>query len=167
MADSSHLDDELTVVKKSMDNEIKINNNLLIEQKSVQSNNDECESVKKHIDETQKMEKMSNSKQCNYSNNNNSNCSSSDVENMIEKCAIPVNPPILSGSVNKCAISENNMKKNIIGQNGLRANATITSAAATTLIELKPPTKNAKDIEDIRKKRRCADRYDSSESSDR
>lgn len=35
------------------------------------------------------------------------------------------------------------------------------------LIKQPPPLHTAKDIDDIRKKRRCTDRYDSSESSDR
>lgn len=151
MADGSRLNDETTVVNL-MDNQMKMYEKLLIDQKSVLSTSGECVLMKKPSDEIQKMDKMSNEM-----------CSTSSSVEMNEKCAIV---SIVSDSVNKCAINGMVEKKNAIGQNGLRANATITSSAAATT-ELKPPTRNAKDIEDIRKKRRCADRYDSSESSDR
>lgn len=92
---------------------------------------------------------------------------------------------------NKCAVigeacNNNNNKQQQqqnIGLIGLRTTVSGPSAAVGIVplsvspgkslpiapmgAHLKPPLRSAKEEEDIRKKRRCADRYDSSESSDR
>lgn len=87
-------------------------------------------------------------------------------------------PPSVIGATSLTALRK---KKNISAGSVVSASVMMTSVSSDKqqppqhqkmtgpngLIKQPPPLHTAKDIDDIRKKRRCTDRYDSSESSDR
>lgn len=153
-------------VSSLMDNiEVKINEKLISDEKSVSGNNIECVDSMNEKGETQKCEKkMSEILKC-----PSVVVAGGCATNLINNTAIvvatppPPPPPPITTSLKNSLISSSKKFKSASGSVLVEKQKKLNGLLKT---DLKPP-QGAKDIDDIRKKRRCTDRYDSSESSDR